>query len=341
MAKKSDILVYTPVGFVGNDDAARTFAGPECDMLIGAQVSIEEGGYPIKLRLKNTLVSRGQYDVVSGSRSGWGVTEEGRDEFYRGVRRLGTIGIDVDVDTWPSGPTKSLYNVLFNSGDLSAGFGGMATGDLDRFPANRNLENFLALYDDVRRHDAVMGVGSRNVPVILSYNRENAHLRRIFEGTVNMAVRHASQISGNGVVVNDDDAPEDPAYNKHGDFVTGVYVFNSGKLDFANQLVGTARTNGFFGFEDEYSMMMRAPRHGPVVSRYFESVPNPFEEVSIDDERKTIMERQISAPLSHLPLEDQRFLVDVIRTQREGLQPFYESEQIEEVTGRMLEELSE
>jgi len=351
--KKSDILVYTPLDFVASDSKAVEFAGELSDSLIRAQTTIKQCHYPIKLGLKTTLVSRGQYDTTQTDSSGgsaWGVSEEGRDSFYKGIKKLGDAGIDCYIDTWASGPTRSVCGVLFDSGLIAAGFGAFSTGDLDQFPPEKNLENFLGLYEQVRLRNAVLGVGARNVPIVLACNVENGYLRRIFEGVVNLTVTSvANRFGYNLRTIDREHAPDDAAFNDHGDYVTGVYLFSPDSISrsrLQRELVDLARQEKFSGFEDEYAMVILAAGRGNLVCKYFESHPNPFDAINIEKERTKIIDQQIKKPLVSLRGTFAGIsLLGVIdssieEASRGRLSEFYTREQLDEVFGYMREALN-
>jgi len=329
-----ETILYVPIGFVGNDRQAADFNSIEVPSLLDARQRIADRNYPLRLGLKTTLIQE--------SRHGWGVTLEGQRDFDSGITQLSDGDVDYFVENWPSGPTRSMCGVLGDSGARSAGFKAVCTSDLDQFPPQQNLENFILLYERVRTDSSVLGTGARSVPVVLSYNQENAHLRRIFEGIMNLtAVRsgRTNGISGGEIV--------DPAYKVHGDAFSGVYLLNlthDSSATFMNQLVHAARQHGFFGFEDEYYMVLEAAIHGGISGNVFRSVPNPFDEIDPQEERKTIIRKQIKAPLEKLAqaIDVRVRIEDTIRKEAKSgslLSGFYSIGQIEEVCTFMREAL--
>ncbi len=107
-------MLYVPIDFVGEDEKAIEFNKELVESLLKAQTKIRDGNLPIHLGLKTT--------VVSEENHGWGLTLEGREEFNRGIARLTNEGVDCFVETWPSGPTRSLYGTLFDSGAIAEDF---------------------------------------------------------------------------------------------------------------------------------------------------------------------------------------------------------------------------
>ena len=337
-----DRIFYVPIDFVGNDSRAREFGNELSDSLIRTQEHVQKQKLPITLGLKTTL--------VLPEKAGWGVSREGRKDFYRGLEKLSEAGIDYTwIDNYPSGPTRSMYGVLFDPGLISAGASAIATGDLDQFPPDRNLENVVELYDHVKTHDSILGVGSRSVPIVLSANQENAYLRRIFEGVMNLSVRRSAEVGCKGTVLISDlsKAPNDPAYKAHGDFITGVYLFNPDHFEsnpFVGDLIKSARTNGFFGFEDEYLMAILAPQYGNLSATYFDSVPNPFSQEDQVKEKERIIKKQIKAPLSKLAriaIPRRIIISTLIEDVGVFLSKYYSTEQLSEVRSLMTDELNE
>jgi hypothetical protein len=329
MMDNKSTLLYVPIGFVGSDEQALAFAIKESERLIKANVNIRDKKLPIHLALKITIIIN---DKLGGQNGGVGA--DGADAFDEGIKRLRKEGIDYVVDAWPSGPTKSMYGVLFDSGAIAAGFPAIATGDLDQFPPNLNLEKMLELWDRTRANDAILGVGSRSGHVNLSYNPENEHIRRIFEGVINLAVKECA--SAYGTKIKDGHRlPGDPQYRITGDMVTGVYIHNlehKNSSEFAGKLVKIARKYGFFGFEDEYLMAITAPIFGNMATEAMTSLPNSFEPIEAKAERTKIIEKQIRAPLKALKGTDaEQPILRAMTNGRELLKRFYIPEKVEEV----------
>ena len=121
---------------------------------------------------------------------------------------------------------------------------------MDQFPPNSNLEKFIELYKQTINNNSILCVDSINVPIVLSANEENAYLRRIFEGFMNLTARRTADFINNKIIIaNPEEAPNDPAYTSHSDFTTGVYLFNPNHKNgesFIGKLVRTARIMNFF-----------------------------------------------------------------------------------------------
>jgi hypothetical protein len=329
-----DTILYVPMDFVATDEKAIEFSRSLSDSLVQAQERIRADGLPIKLALKTTVISK--------DREGWGITNVGKSFFNTGLARLGEAGIDYLVDNWSSGPTRTEYGVLFDQGALARGFAAIATSDLDQFPTQHNLERIAELHDRVMTHNALLGTGARNTPVVLSANRENSYLRRIFEGFINLAISYAAETSGHTLLrqTNEGDT-EDKAYSNHGDFVTGVYLFNPShekSRAFIDNVVTTSRKRGFFGFEGEYYMAIMAAKFGKVVNIYVNSVSNPFDASDPNNERQNIIQKQIKLPLEKLAKTYAgRIIEKTIKRERTMLADHYSPDQIDEVRELMLE----
>jgi len=329
-----DTILYVPTDFVATDEKAIEFSRSLSDSLVQAQESIRADGLPIKLALKTTVIYK--------DREGWGITNGGKSFFYDGLARLGEAGIDYSVDNWSSGPTRTEYGVLFDQGALARGFAAIATSDLDQFPTHHNLERIAELHDRVMTHNALLGTGARNTHVVLSVNRENSYLRRIFEGFINLSISYAAEISGHNLLRQTNEGhTEDAAYSDHGDFVAGVYLFNPShekSRAFIDNVVTTSRERGFFGFEGEYHMAIMAATFGKVVNIYVNSVSNPFDANDPNEERQNIIQNQIQLPLARLAKTHTGGIIEeTIKRERFRLADHYTQHQIDEVRELMLE----
>jgi len=331
-----ETLFYVPRGFVGSDKQAQDFANKHSDYLLNAQRIIEIGKLPVKLALKTTFIDKSKHD--------WGVTQESSYFFDLGIKKLREAGIDYSVDTWASGPTKTMYETIFNQGILAEGFASIATGDLDQFPAHENIQNLLNLHERVKKENAIMGMGSRNLPVVLSSNPENAYLRRIFEGVMNISVKIAADISKNKIFFPENyKVPGDEAYTFTGDMITGFYLINPSHLrasELANTLVSTARENNFFMFENEYLMAIASATMGNLSIISATSVTNPFEPADAKAEREKIIKKQIQSPLEKLVGTCAEPFIKRSIADASCLNRFYKKEQVEEVTAYMSEALN-
>jgi len=328
-----ETLLYTPIDFVGSDSRAKDFGRVFSRDLVRAQRIISDNDYKIHLALKTTVIAKSQH--------GWGISEEGEEDFDMGIERLRAEGIDYDVEIWPSGPTRSMYKVLFDQGAVAAGFPAIGTSDLDVFPPHKNLENMLALYRHSQETGSLLGVGSRDKRVVLAHNPENDYLRRIYEGIINIAIAEGP---GKIEISNPGKAPvDDPAYKAHGDFVTGAYLVNHDHekaASFSQAMVKMARENGFSGFEDEYAMTLVAAGMGNMSAVYFNTAENLQDPLSLEEERTKIIKRQIIAPLEKLSLTSVAPMIQRgIEVGRRKLTAHYSEEQVEEVANIMSEVL--
>jgi len=284
-----ETILYTPIDFVGSDEKALEFSTKYVETLLKARQMISDLKLPIRLVLKTIAIAKGHH--------GWGMSDLGLMNFNIGISLLGKGGIDTFVEFWPSGPTRSMYGILFDQGAIAVGFKSICTGDLDTFPPQNNLERFVELSNKVQTNGSVLGVGSRDTNIILSYNPENNYLRRIFEGIINLTASR-----GKNIHLSDEDI-KDKAYREHGDMITGVYLFSPSvnkSLDFANFLVENSRRYSFFGFEDEYFMVIVAGNRGGISGISFNSSGNLFDKIDIGKEKEAIVNRQIKKPLEAL-----------------------------------------
>ena len=208
-----ETILYTAVGYVASDKSAIDFADTFVEELVLAKAMVEKDRLPIHITLKTTLVKEH-------------MTEEGLEKFDIAIKNLSRVGIDSWIEYWPSGPTRSRYGVFFDQGAIASGFKATATGDLDNFPLSRNLENYLALFEETLSRNALIGVGERDEEVKLTSNTENNYLREIFEGFMNQAVLISK--SGNNKEIHSlrkGKNQKDP-YKSQGDFMTGAYILN-------------------------------------------------------------------------------------------------------------------
>ncbi len=207
---------------------------------------------------------------------------------------------------------------------------------MDQFRPDENLGNFLVLEEELKRRDLILGTGARSIPVNLAHNEENNYLRRIMEGIYNLGVRKAVATLGKEIVYLDAGNVSDPAFSNegHGDFITGVYVFNPDARhaqSLSSRVLNTARTNDFIGFEDEYYLGIEAAGHG-LVSQTFSSRPNPFSQVDLEEEKKRIIEKQIRGPMEKVSRTGaMKHLRKLDELDYEALERFYSTEQVREV----------
>ncbi|MEK6940737.1 MAG: hypothetical protein AABW49_02455 [Nanoarchaeota archaeon] len=332
----ADTIYYQPIHLIGSDQAAAEFFSTHRGQLLDAVRLIRKKELPIQLGLKATVVLK-KYNS-----DGWGVSQQGMDSALLSFGQLVKDGIDVNVDPRYSGPTRSMFQVLFDQGLIGTGFKAICTGDLDQFPPSKNLENVIRLSEETIAHESVLGVGKRDVPVVLAANQENAYLRRIFEGVINISIKNTLECFEKELYAEEplqQLAAADPAYMSHGDFVTGVYLLNPSAEnygEFVRGVVDQARSRGFFGFEDEYLMVHLAAACSNLDAIYFNSVANPFSPMDIKTERNKIVTKQIQAPLEKLAgTFVHAMLPDGMIIARERLTEFYPREQIDEVIGYM------
>jgi len=334
-------LYYVPIGFISGDIQAQNFVTQEAPKLLDANEIIRDNRLPIRLGFKTTILSER-------------VSDEIREKVYKTLGDLIDLGVDVSVDSWQSGPTRTMFSTLFDPGitafssyDGSKSFRAVATGDLDQFPPNKNLEKLLELWEFVKSKEAIMGVGSRNVKVRLSAHEENGDYRRIFEGIINLAIKNTANRNFNEIATKSDYGnKEDPAYTDTGDFITGVYLTNpphKNRNHFVESLTTTARDNNFFLFEDEYLMTLLAAQYGYIAAINMNSVENPFEKPteSVEAEKKAIFERQIQAPLQKLRnTQVAKYIRSSIREEKQILEKYYSPKVVSEVTEFMMAALS-
>jgi hypothetical protein len=328
-----DTLLYTPIDFIGNEAQAKKFAIETSEFLLEAKRKIEHEKFPIHLSFKTTFV-RGQ-----------GGSQDAVDYFCRGISKLTEAGIDYSVDNWGSGPTKAMYETIFNLGNLTAGFGGISTGDLDQFPPQQNLENILNLWERVKKENAILGVGSRSCKVILSKHHENSYLRRIFEGIMNMAVKESAILNNHTICCPENYSLPDNQYSRTGDFVTGVYLtnlLNDKTENLIHNLVSSARLKNFFGFEGEYFMTLLSASEGNLAVEVMNSIKNPFEnKMSVGEERENIIEKKIKSPLLKLrQTPAAHYILSSLDKSKRLLKDFYPIKQVEEVENYIIESLN-
>jgi len=326
MVQNKDIHL-TSICFLGSDESIIEFNETLVGYLINARQKISDDSLPIVLSLKATLGNN-----VSGI---------GRDDLKYGINLLNEYRISSFFEYWQSGPTRTMYGSLFDNGLIASGFRSSCTLDFDQFPTHRNLDNIMELDEIVHKNGSVLGVGSRSVPIKLSYNDENGYLRRIFEGIINLTIGRGTINSSNneGIV--------DGAYRDHGDRVTGAYLFNcskASKASYVDNLIERSRKAGFHFFEDEYFMVFLASRTEGLSNLVFTSVENPYDPVELSEEKNSIIENHIHSPIRKISQIDlmRREIMSAVNDEYGGngtLGQHYPVLQINEVCGYINESL--
>ena len=328
-----ETILYVPIDFVGSDERSSCFSTKHIQTLLEARQKVSDLKLPIRLALKTTAIAKDQHKK--------GMSKLGLMNFNSGIAKLSKEGIDSFVEFWPSGPTRSMYGVLFDQGAIAIGFRSICTSDLDATPPQNNLEKFIELNDKVETNGSILGIGSRNTQVILSYNPENNYLRKIFEGIMNLTANKKINIhlSDKNII--------DKAYKEHGDMITGTYLFNPNvnkSLNFANFLVESSRRYGFFWFEDEYFMVIAAGNKGGISGITFNSAENFFDKIDSKKEKNEIINNHIKKSLEMLAKTNVKdLIITTINIEYDGkgiLRKYYTKEQINEVCNYMKETLT-
>ncbi len=323
-----DKILYIIYDHVTSNERAAQFGGELSDKLVSAQEQIKRDSLPIRLSLRTAI----NPDTVS---------PEAKERFFDGVRKAARVDVDFCVDMYPSLSTRKMYGALFDGGAIASGFSAIATGDLDQCTPDTNLDRVMLLYERVKEKGAVLGIGSRNVPVVLAANQENGYLRRIFEGVLNLTAGSAPHPVYNPSIK---ESPNDPAYEFHGDQMSGIFLFDpyhKTAMHFMKKLVETAQHIGFPGFEEEYLLVLSAPRFGNVVAEYYRTGTNPYDPIDPKEERQKIIERHIKTAMRNLRKTDAGIWLKTAIQGRDvdKLRQFYPDEQIDEVVGYMREAL--
>jgi len=329
-------ILCTSTYFIGSDKIAEKFDLELVDSVINAQRKSDSEDLNIKFILKVTIVYH--------EKEGWGVTEKASKFLDSAFSKLRNAKIDYWLENWPSGPSRSEYAALFDIGALSTKFKAVVLlNGTDQFLPHENIETIQALYDSMKKNNSLLVTGSRNVPVVLSSNKENSHLRRIMEGFLNIAIEHICNLNNHKRILPSIDTG-DKQYNDHGDLIAGVFLINVGHPNYfklVEELIKTTNKNKFFGFEGEYYLLLSACKYGDISVVFSNALPNHFEKEDIEKEKQKIIEKQIKGPLSKLkntPIA--KPLIETIKENgREFLLKYYSKEQIDEVSQYMLEVL--
>ncbi len=335
--ESSENILCTSTYFIGSDNVAKKFDEELVDYLILAQEKADSENLQIKFTLKLTIVYK--------EKEGWGVTENASKFLDNAFLKLRNAKIDYWLENWPSGPTRSEYSALFDIGVLSSKFKAVVLlNGLDQFSPNENIETIKNLYDSMKENNSLLVTGSRNLPVVLSANKENGYLRRIMEGFLNLTIKQIYQSNKNKIIFPKGKNTGDKQYNFHRDLIAGVLLINPNHpryLDLLSDILKISQENNFFGFEGEYYLLLSVGGYGDLSVVYSNNFPNPFENEEVKKEKQKIIEKQIKTPLSKLKNTSvASYLVETIKgVGREGLLEYYPKEQVDEVSRYMLEVL--
>ena len=330
--KYGNELIYVLQDYIGNDAKALEFRDNLSNYILEAQNIIENEKLPITLALKTTFA------LIE--KEGYGLSLEGKKIFDEAIQKITYNGISVYVDAWKTGACRTLYGILFDSGLITLGYKTIATSNLDCILPNLNLKIFLELAGEVSRKNALIGVAGRNVLVKLSSNPENNYLRKIMEGFVALNILDGQKNSARKIIDFGEMKGIDKAYNYHGDFVCGAFVFNpyhENSFNFIKLVCEEGRKRKFFGFEGEYFMMMNILYFGDLIKTYSHSLDNPFEISNVYEERQKIIQTQIREPMKKLAGSYVgNKLIETISKRKVELEQFYSKDEVEEVAREML-----
>jgi len=106
-------------------------------------------------------------------------------------------------------------------------------------------------------------------------------------------------------------------------------------------VVGTARREGFYGFEDEYYLVIKAVSLGDIVTIPLACNPNLFDPIDEEKEKGWAIEKQIKQPIRKLAKTDIRRALHSSLNHKSVLERYYPSNHVEEVRGYILEALHE
>jgi hypothetical protein len=147
--------------------------------------------------------------------------------------------------------------------------------DLDQFRVwtEEDLERIVDFTDRMRKDNALYGIGSRDVPVILATNERNSQLRMVCEHYHALALGDpcAIRLVGNPT----------PAYADIGEFVSGFYAVNRNHPHYPaleKRIASVTQDVPFLGFAVESFVAFEAHQVSQIARAYVPSRPNRFYE---------------------------------------------------------------
>jgi len=230
-----------------------------------------------------------------------------------------------------------LFNPTFSGQEESI----VVSADFDQFIINRKegLESILNLVEDVKNKDALYGVGSRDVPVVLAKHARNSSLRIIHE------LFHSLAAGTEKLVVNPRAEGSSPAYAVLGESTSGLYVMDHNHYAYPKlvQSMSTAVQHANMqGFATDYYVAIKASSLAPVGIGYVKARENKFYHQKSEEEEYQGIIRLISSQAAELKKTNARSIMQKVVADNKNVDKiahFYEKKDVLEVQQLMLKAL--
>ena len=240
------------------------------------------------------------------------------------------------------GAGTSYRQILFNPSFSARGDGIVVNADFDQYIINKaqGLESILDLVKDVKNKNALYGIGSRDIPVVLAKHQRNSSLRIIHE------LFHSLAVGKEKLDVHPQIEGVTPAYASLGETSPGLYVMNQDHENYPElvQFVSTALQHANLqGFASDYYVAIKASQLAPIGLGYVKAQENKFyKQITEEDEHQQII-RLISSQTMELGRTDVKNVLQQTVANEANFQEiasFYDEKDVSEVRQSMLQALS-
>lgn len=224
-----------------------------------APMIAKQKGYDFSFGLKLTVYPKASADV--------------RTKAHRALSYLPKDSM-LFYDAECHGPGTSLSQVLFNPAFfMPPSF--VVNADLDQFVLDtpEALDAVYALVQNVEKKGALLGIGARDVPVVLARDACNSRLRIVHEMFQTLA------IGPDVLSVPEKKESVTPAYAALGDFGSGFYVMNTLHPMYPTLLQSVAHASQVAAMNEvaiDFFVVRKVAQYGTIVADYVHCQENKF-----------------------------------------------------------------
>ncbi len=312
--------------FVADENTVLEFARGTDGLLIAADL-IREKALPVRLGLKLAIPR----EKLRGTPEGKKVLSDA----FQCRSQLDMIDVFVQEDPMDLGSGTSFRQIFCNPAYLSpkTEADAILNLDMDQFPINsgRRLDAALNLATRVMTEGALIGIGSRDVPVVLGVHTEASDLRAIDEMAHSLCVgdRLRAAHAPKGVT---------PAYAHFGESTSGFSILNTKHPQYRQLVMDMTQETAnadLSGFAADYYFTLRASMLGHIVTGYVPSKLNAFYGTLTRAQELASVERTIISQTKELSKTAVAPLLRALAepSTTEALACYYPREQVERVIG--------
>ncbi len=239
------------------------------------------------------------------------------------------------------GAGTSYRQIMFNPSFSGQGDSIVVSADFDQFIINKpeGLESVLSLVEDVKGKNALYGVGSRDVPVVLAKHKRNSDLRIIHE------LFHSLAVGKEKLIVPQQVEGSTPAYATLGESTSGLYVMNQAHHAYSELLQAVSSSvqhANMQGFATDYYVAISASQLAPIGISYVKARENQFYHQKTEEDENQGIIKLISSQTTELGRTDVKSVLQQTVADEANLQEiarFYDEKDVMEVQQLMLRAL--